>query len=397
MSHHFHRRNTEKDFVPPIDRPLGSRKSLSWSGRCEESRRILHLDYYDDMCDGGLVLSDTERSDRYLRSNLISHSLGGGQHHYTPAAIPEAPYSSGSVERSYHDEVLSSASHATRHARRVYVGNLPMGHTQEDQVKDFLNEVISTCMDEDHTSGYVLSVYMNHKKCYAFVELSTVELTQACLDLDGILYRGSILKIQRANEYKPELLSVSPRAPARFQASKAPFPGKVPGLSLDSGPLGTDSSTSMKYPNRPSSSMLQRGGLHDVSGGMLVVLGFPYDEGDRRSEIAVGAASACRVTRHYLRKVFSSPVNPEYGVDLGRLHVLDIGDVPGGLSLESALSNLDDMVAEIIGRGAVPIIMGGSGDMSYACTAGLIAVRGGGVGVVKVDSRINVEPLVRKL
>ena len=43
-------------------------------------------------------------------------------------------------------------------------------------------------------------------KFFAFVELKTIELTTACLDLDGIVYHGAVLKVHRANEYKPELV-----------------------------------------------------------------------------------------------------------------------------------------------------------------------------------------------
>ena len=36
--------------------------------------------------------------------------------------------------------------------------------------------------------SYVLSMYINEKKGFAFVELPTMELTTACLSLDGIFY-----------------------------------------------------------------------------------------------------------------------------------------------------------------------------------------------------------------
>lgn len=39
--------------------------------------------------------------------------------------------------------------------------------------------------------SYVLSMYINEKKGFAFVELPTMELTTACLSLDGILYMVS--------------------------------------------------------------------------------------------------------------------------------------------------------------------------------------------------------------
>lgn len=340
-------------------------------------------------------------SDRYSvppRSKYPSQPPypGQPQQHFVNQVNVHPPVS-GPAERSYHSEVPSSASHFTRHARRVYVGGIPPGHTQEDQVKTFLNEVISNCMDEDHTNTYILSIYMNHKKCFAFVELCSVELTQACLELDGIVFRSSVLKIQRANEYKPELLPSPPRAPVRFQASKAPFPSNVSNM-MEPSPLSPSPSDSSRIlrsrSSGASSSILPKASLHDVCHGSIVVIGFPYDEGDRRSDIVAGAASACRVARHFLRKVLVSQVNPEFGIDLSGVTAMDVGDVPLGLTLEDALSRLDDMVAETVRRGGVPIVIGGSGDMSYACTAGLISVAASAVSVMKVDSRLNVSNLV---
>jgi hypothetical protein len=344
---------------------------------------------YSDLNDRPDRFSTSPRS-QYLPQQ---HFPTGNPHHQHYPPVPEVQYSSGPAERSYHSEVTSSASHFTRHARRVYVGGIPPGHTQEDQVKTFLNEVISNCMDEDHCNNYILSVYMNHKKCFAFVELCSVELTQACLELDGIVYRSSVLKIQRANEYKPELLPGPPKAPVRFQASKAPFPSNVANM-IEPLPVYSGDMAPIERTNSGSSSYLLRVSLRDVTRGSVTVIGFPYDEGDRRSGIVPGAASACRVIRHFLRRILVSPTNPEFGVSVSNIRILDVGDVPLGLTLEDALSRLDDTVSEVIRRGSLPLVIGGSGDLSYACTAGLISVLGNSVGVVKIDSRLNVSNLV---
>lgn len=101
----------------------------------------------------------------------------------------------------------------TRHARRIYVGGIPPNYADEDSLKYFLNSTIATGLGEDHHSQqpdpYVLTMYLNSKKCFAFVELRSIELASACLDLDGIIYKKIVLKVLRANEYKPELLHPS--------------------------------------------------------------------------------------------------------------------------------------------------------------------------------------------
>lgn len=41
--------------------------------------------------------------------------------------------------------------------------------------------------------SYVMSMYINERKGFAFVELPTMELATACLSLDGILYMVRLL------------------------------------------------------------------------------------------------------------------------------------------------------------------------------------------------------------
>ncbi|KAL7470108.1 hypothetical protein ACHAXS_011699 [Conticribra weissflogii] len=106
----------------------------------------------------------------------------------------------------------------TRHARRLYVGNIP--DLSEDQVHDFFRDAIRTSIAIDpasnpnaasHRSQYVendpiLSVYINRDRRFAFLEFKTMEICTACLAFDGIdiLGRGKV-KIKRPNDYNPAL------------------------------------------------------------------------------------------------------------------------------------------------------------------------------------------------
>jgi hypothetical protein len=292
----------------------------------------------------------------------------------------------------YSSETPSGATHSSRHARRLYVGGIPPAHTNEEQLKAYLNEVISMCLEEENNDTYILSIYTNHKKCFAFIELKSIELCDACLELDGIVYRGCVLKIQRANEYKPELVASVPRAPLHFNVSRAPFPTNF-----------IRSATSTEPPPYPQpiyqdpverSTLIRKCSINDITYGSIVILGFPYDEAGRRAGIQSGAASGCSAARHYLRLLLCSSYNAEYGVDLSKLDIADVGDIPPGLHLEDALSRLDDCFTEILRRGGFPIVLGGTEDLSYACVAGLLAVSGGKVGVVSVNSRLNTAVLV---
>lgn len=285
------------------------------------------------------------------------------------------------------DNLVARTAHETRHARRLYVGGIPSGQTSEEHLRTYLNEVISRCLGEDNNNSYIVSIYMNHKKCFAFVELKSIELTNACLELDGIIYCSSVLRIQRANEYKPELVGALPpsRPPIKFNLSKAPF-------LENSLPISKD----YKRPAEPDPipvSLIRPCGIADVIPGCIAIVGFPYDEGARRSNMPVGSATAPGVLRYYLGKLLQSNMNTEFGVDLTNITILDVGDVPFGLSLEEALSRLNDAIVELIRRGAIPIIIGGSQDQSYPITGGLMDVVGGGIGVVNINSRLSVNQL----
>ena len=91
---------------------------------------------------------------------------------------------------------------ATRHARRVYVGNLP-GTVTEPKVAAFFNNAL-------HAIGGTvaalsgdpcLNVYINYEKKFAFVEFRTVEETSNCMALDGAVLEGIAMRVRRPNDY----------------------------------------------------------------------------------------------------------------------------------------------------------------------------------------------------
>jgi formiminoglutamase len=227
----------------------------------------------------------------------------------------------------------------------------------------------------------VISVYINHKKCFAFVELKSIELTTACLELDGIVYRNSVLKVQRANEYKPEAVS-NMRAIVKLHLPPEVFSGAVAVSSMNA-----QDSTEPRLTN-----LIMQGSMSSVERGAIVLLGFPFDEGSRRTPIGrPGGSNGPKIIRRFIGKL-GSFVNPEFGYDIGNLLLIDIGDIPVGLTLDEAHARLALIVAEIIHRGGIPFIIGGSNDMSYFNVAGLMAVAGGAVGVVNLSSQLHVKP-----
>eukprot|EP00743_Colponemidia_sp_Colp-15_P001123 GILK01001235.1.p1 GENE.GILK01001235.1~~GILK01001235.1.p1 ORF type:complete len:505 (-),score=112.88 GILK01001235.1:169-1653(-) len=92
----------------------------------------------------------------------------------------------------------------TRHARRVYLGNIPVG-VNEGQIKDYWNVTMTAAGAASVPNDCVISVYINHEKRFAFVEMRTVEETNLAMELDGVNFAGHSLKVRRPNDYNPVL------------------------------------------------------------------------------------------------------------------------------------------------------------------------------------------------
>lgn len=136
----------------------------------------------------------------------------------------------------------------TRHARRLYVGNLPL-HVTEDEIHQRFHQAIRTALGvpDNHNAAFddpIVSVYINQERRFCFLEFNTVELTTACLQLDGLDLRGQPVKIKRPNDYNEALA-----------LALAPTLGPIP--NLDVSRLGMISSNVLDGPNK-----VFIGGLH---------------------------------------------------------------------------------------------------------------------------------------
>ena len=100
----------------------------------------------------------------------------------------------------------------TKHARRVYVGNVPTG-TDERELTMFLVDVIGRSLTPQVAQDSMLSIHVNQDKMYSFVEFNSIELTTAVCALDGIKFKGNTLKVRRPNDFRPELILESSLGP----------------------------------------------------------------------------------------------------------------------------------------------------------------------------------------
>ncbi|KAI9342475.1 hypothetical protein DFJ73DRAFT_842630 [Zopfochytrium polystomum] len=98
---------------------------------------------------------------------------------------------------------VAQPTNIARQARRLYVGSIPVGASEEALMAFFNQTVISMGMSEGSNVTPVIAVQINHEKNYAFVEFRTPEEATAAMGLDGLNYGGQILKIRRPKDYQP--------------------------------------------------------------------------------------------------------------------------------------------------------------------------------------------------
>lgn len=256
----------------------------------------------------------------------------------------------------------------TRHARRIYCGGIPPNFTDEDGLRHFINAVIAQGLGEENDHSYVLSVYINHKKCFAFVELKSIELATACLSLDGIIFRNIVLRILRANEYKPELVPPHLNKTIHFDLTGFQF-------GTPNAPCLHEASEGHEFvPDKCLEMIIESGcDLNLLTSRCVVLVGYPFEDSSRRtSNRGLGAAHAPKCLRSCLHKnKYGSIENPEFCVDLSEFRFADLGDIMAAKSPEDAKTNLRTVIAELLSHKSIPFVIGGSNDCTSAILAGV--------------------------
>uniref|UniRef100_A0A9R1SP64 Splicing factor U2AF subunit n=2 Tax=Cyprinus carpio TaxID=7962 RepID=A0A9R1SP64_CYPCA len=93
-------------------------------------------------------------------------------------------------------------SQMTRQARRLYVGNIPFGITEESMM-DFFNAQMRLGGLTQAPGNAVLAVQINQDKNFAFLEFRSVDETTQAMAFDGIIFQAQSLKIRRPHDYQP--------------------------------------------------------------------------------------------------------------------------------------------------------------------------------------------------
>lgn len=147
----------------------------------------------------------------------IPPSSSGPSQHQHPGGNAASTPTSDLVHNVTANPGSEAVLHATRHARRLYVGNLP-ADTTELQIGDFFNRALVAAKGSESGEEPVISVYINLEKRFAFIETHTVRESAAGLCLDGVKFRNVSLRVRRPNDFIPnDILAIKP--PAEFNPS----------------------------------------------------------------------------------------------------------------------------------------------------------------------------------
>jgi len=96
---------------------------------------------------------------------------------------------------------IAMGTQVTRQARRLYVGNIPFGVTEE-AMKDFFNDQMRVAGLSQAPGDPILAAQINVDKNFAFLEFRSVDETSQALAFDGINFMSQSLKIRRPSDYK---------------------------------------------------------------------------------------------------------------------------------------------------------------------------------------------------
>jgi len=81
-------------------------------------------------------------------------------------------------------------SSITRQARRIYVGNIPFGFSEQEMI-DFFNQQMHLSGLAQAEGNPILACHINRDKNFAFLECRSVDETTQAMAFDGINFKGA--------------------------------------------------------------------------------------------------------------------------------------------------------------------------------------------------------------
>merc|ERR1719210_3254174 len=143
---------------------------------------------------------------RRKKASLYWDVLPPGFEHITPMQY-KAMQAAGQIPATLVPETPQAAvpvvgSTITRQARRLYVGNIPFG-VSEEEMMDFFNQQMHLSGLAQAEGNPILASQVNLDKNFAFLEFRSIDETTQAMAFDGINFKGQSLKLRRPHDYQP--------------------------------------------------------------------------------------------------------------------------------------------------------------------------------------------------
>ncbi|CAM9744026.1 unnamed protein product [Lampetra planeri] len=202
-----HKRRSRRCPCPACSRPLAGSRSRS-PKKCRKKKAYK---YWDVPAPGF----------EHITPLQYKAMQAAGQIPATPLLLPSV---AGEVPTAP-TQALVVGSQMTRQARRLYIGNIPFGATEEAMLM-FFNTQMKLAGLNQAPGDPILAVQVNLDKNFAFLEFRSVDETTQAMAFDGILFQGQSLKIRRPHDYQP--------LPGMSEAPTVHVPGVVSTVVPDS-------------------------------------------------------------------------------------------------------------------------------------------------------------------
>jgi len=96
-------------------------------------------------------------------------------------------------------------SSITRQARRIYVGNIPFGFSEQEMI-DFFNQQMHLSGLAQAEGNPILACHINRDKNFAFLECRSTDETTQAMAFDGINFKGIICNLLYESTFKRSFL-----------------------------------------------------------------------------------------------------------------------------------------------------------------------------------------------
>ena len=120
---------------------------------------------------------------------------------------------------------------------------------------------------------------------------------------------------------------------------------------------------------------------------VLALIGVPQDVGVARNGGRIGASEAPDEIRRWLYRLTTFDIETSRSIPRGIVY--DLGNIDCSGELEEIHSRLSAVVAHVCSLGAVPIVLGGGHDITYATITGAARFLGP-VGAINIDAHLDV-------